>query len=174
MFNKERSDEGVSYFQKLLKLVHLTVIYNSQNNSSVLNSAKTLSYFTKFLWIGTKITSWSLVTPGNRPLSQVPKTCCLVILVILVMAHDPLLKALESDSSSNFHAVDFVWMNPSLPQRSCSAGRRSWSGDFFLHDWHSLYHWDTSCVKSIFQLSLISAFVTHISLSSSKWTCWKL
>ena len=27
-------------------------------------------------------------------------------------------------------------------------GQRSWSGDFFLHDWHSLYHWDTSCVIS--------------------------
>ena len=60
----------------------------------------------------------------------------------------PFLRPLESDSSSNFHAVDFVWMNPSLPQRSCSADRRSWSGDFFLHDWHSLYHWDTSCVIS--------------------------
>ena len=83
----------------------------------------------------------------------------------------PFSRPLESDSSSNFHAVDFVWMNPSLPQRSCSAGRRSWSGDFFLHDWHSLYHSDTSCVIST---ESDQHFLTRFSLSASNWVAAKL
>ena len=73
---------------------------------------------------------------------------CDFVIRTFKMTHDSLLKALESDSSSNFHAAGFGWMKRSLPQRSCSADPRSWSGDFFLHDWHSLYHWDTSCVIS--------------------------
>ena len=52
--------------------------------------------------------------------------------------------------------------------RSCSADPRSWSGDFFLHDWHSLYHSGTSGVIST---ESDQRPVTHFSLSSSKWTC---
>jgi len=75
-----------------------------------------------------------------------------------------------SSSSSNFSAVDFVWMNPSLPQRSCSAQAKE------VEVGTSFYMIDIPCIiekhPAWFQLSLISAFVTHISLSSSKWTCW--
>ena len=61
-------------------------------------------------------------------------------------------------------------MNCSLPQRSCSADRGSWSGDFPLHDWHPLYHWDTSCAIST---ESDGHFVTRFSISSSNWIAAK-
>ena len=77
-----------------------------------------------------------------------------------------------SSSSRSFRAVDFVWMNCSLPQRSCSAQAKE------VEVGTSFYMIDIPCIiethPAWFQLSLISAFMTHIFLSSSKWSCWKM